>query len=165
MRALVIGRFQPFHLGHLHVIREAAEDATELIIAIAASADSGTEDNPFTAEERGEMIGRALVEAGVGPFIVVEVPDIHDPPRWARYVESMVPPFDVVVAHSAETLELFEDAGIATRPATPYRMDELSGTRVRRLMATGGPWEELVPKAVTEYLKLIGGPERVRNLG
>jgi nicotinamide-nucleotide adenylyltransferase len=108
VRALVIGRYQPFHLGHLHVIREVAREADELIIAIAAAADSGTEKNPFNAEERGEMIGRALQEAGIGPFIVVDVPDIHDPPRWAAYVMGKVPPFDVVVAHNTETLELFE---------------------------------------------------------
>jgi nicotinamide mononucleotide adenylyltransferase len=100
----------------------------------------------------------------VGPFMGVEVPYNHHPPRWARYVESMVPPFDIVVGHNVETLELFEDAGIATRPATPYRMDELSGTRVRRLMASGGPWEELVPPSVATYLEEIDGPGRVMDL-
>jgi nicotinamide-nucleotide adenylyltransferase len=146
------------------VIDEISSDADELIIAIAASEDSGTETNPFTAEERGEMIGRALQGASVGAFIVVEVPDIHDPPRWAKYVESMVPPFDIVVAHNPQTLELFEDAGMATRPATPYRMDELSGTRVRRLLESGGQWEELVPSVVAEYLVDIDGPARLERI-
>lgn len=33
-RGLFVGRFQPFHLGHLHVIKELLEKVDELIIAI-----------------------------------------------------------------------------------------------------------------------------------
>ncbi len=165
LRAMVIGRFQPFHIGHLHVIHEISPEADELLIGIAAAADSYTARNPFTASERGEMIRLALTEAGIGPFEVVELPDIHDPPRWAGYVVSIAPPFDLVVAHNAETLELFEREGVPTRRATPFRIDEVSGTRVRRLMLEEGSWEELVPPAVAAYLRGIGGPDRVRRLG
>jgi nicotinamide-nucleotide adenylyltransferase len=146
------------------VIREVAREADELIIAIAAAADSGTEKNPFNAEERGEMIGRALQEAGIGPFIVVDVPDIHDPPRWAAYVMGKVPPFDVVVAHNTETLELFEKQGVPTRRASPFRMEEVSGTRVRQLMSEDGQWQDLVPAAVASYLETIDGPGRLRRI-
>ena len=31
-------------------------------------------------------------------------------------------------------------------------------------MAEGGPWEDLVPPPVAEYLRKIGGAERVRRL-
>ena len=163
MRAMVIGRFQPFHLGHLHVVREIAPEADGLLVGIAAAADSHTGRNPFTAAERGEMVRLSLREAGIDGFQVVELPDIHDPPRWARYVVSISPPFDLVMAHNPETLELFEREGVATRRATPYRMAEVSGTRIRRLMLEGGPWRELVPPAVAAYLDRIDGPGRVRG--
>ena len=164
MRALVIGRYQPFHEGHLHVFAEVAEEADDLLVGIAAAADSGTRDNPFTAEERNEMVARALEEAGLGPFTIVDVPDIHDPPRWARYVMSLAPPFDLVVAHNSQTLELFEAEDVPTRRATPYRMDEISGTRVRQLMLEGGAWEDLVPPAVAAFLMEIDGPGRLRSI-
>jgi nicotinamide-nucleotide adenylyltransferase len=66
------------------------------------------------------------------------------------------------MAHNPQTLELFEREGVATRRATPYRMDEVSGTRIRQLMLEGGPWQELVPPAVVIYLEGIDGPGRVR---
>jgi nicotinamide-nucleotide adenylyltransferase len=165
VRTLVIGRFQPFHLGHLHIVLEADDQADEVIVAIAAAADYGTFENPFTAQERGEMIALALDAVGIGPYRIVEVPDIHDPPRWARYVMSVVPAFDLVVAHNADTLDLFDAEGVPTRRATPYRMDEISGTRVRRLMLEGGEWEGLVPATVAEYLHRIDGASRVRRIG
>ena len=163
MRALVIGRFQPFHKGHLHVITEVAAEADELIIGIAAAADSRKPSNPFSAGERNEMVRLALVDAGVGPFLLIDLPDIHNPPVWARYVMSLTPPFEVVVAHSEETLELFEAEGVQTMRATPYRMGEVSGTRVRELMLSDGPWQDLVPPSVAGYLDSIDGPGVVRQ--
>ncbi|MBP7820288.1 MAG: adenylyltransferase/cytidyltransferase family protein, partial [Candidatus Methanofastidiosum sp.] len=52
MRALYIGRFQPFHLGHLHVVKLILNSSKEIIIAIGSSQVSHTIQNPFTAGER-----------------------------------------------------------------------------------------------------------------
>jgi nicotinamide-nucleotide adenylyltransferase len=164
VRALVIGRFQPFHNGHLAVVREVAGDAEEVLIGIAAAADHHTPDNPFTAEERNEMVIRALEEAGIHPFRIIDIPDIHNYPVWARYVVSLCPPFDLVVAHNDTTVDLFREIGYQVRKATPYDRETHSGTRVRELMAENGDWEMLVPDAVAEYLRSIQGPERVRRL-
>ena len=147
------------------MVSEAADQADEVIVVVAAAADAGTFENPFTAEERRKMIASTLETAGIGPFQIVDVPDIHDPPRWARYVMSLTPTFDLVLAHNAETLDLFGREGVPTMRATPYRMDEISGTRVRQLMLEGGDWEGLVPPAVAEYLIRIDGADRVRRIG
>jgi len=53
---LFIGRFQPFHLGHLSDIKDALKEVDELVIAIGSSQHSGTKENPFSTEERIKMI-------------------------------------------------------------------------------------------------------------
>lgn len=58
MKALFIGRFQPFHSGHLDAIKQISED--EIIIGVGSSQYSGTEDNPHSFEERKKMIERSL---------------------------------------------------------------------------------------------------------
>jgi len=40
--ALIIGRFQPFHLGHLLLIKEAAKEADIIVIGIGSSQESRT---------------------------------------------------------------------------------------------------------------------------
>ena len=52
MKALFIGRFQPFHNGHLKVVQEILKEFDEVIIGIGSSKYSGTLDNPFSGEER-----------------------------------------------------------------------------------------------------------------
>ena len=56
MRGLLIGRFQPFHGGHLEVVRKIRTDrpAASLLIGIGSAEESYTWENPFTAGERIE---------------------------------------------------------------------------------------------------------------
>ena len=48
-RALFVGRFQPFHYGHLHAVRTILEEAEELVIVVGSAQMSHEPDNPFTA--------------------------------------------------------------------------------------------------------------------
>ncbi len=164
VRALILGRFQPFHGGHLHVTLDVARWADEVIFGIAAATDSFHPDNPFTAGERSEMIALAMREAGVERFRVVAIPDIHNHAIWARYVVSMCPPFDVVVAHNPVTLELFRREGQEVRQVPHHDRERYSGTHIRLLMASGGEWEPLVPPSVAAYIRSIDGDGRMRRM-
>jgi nicotinamide-nucleotide adenylyltransferase len=64
-RGLYVGRFQPFHNGHLDAIKYALNSVDELVIVIGSAQYSHHSHNPFTAGERLTMVRRALDEAGV----------------------------------------------------------------------------------------------------
>lgn len=57
---LYIGRFQPFHRGHLSVVREALKHCSKLVIAIGSAQEERTKKNPFSFEERKIFIWRSL---------------------------------------------------------------------------------------------------------
>jgi len=65
MRGLMMGRFQPFHLGHLDLVKKILSECDEVVIAITSSQFNYLEKDPFTASERIEMIYQALKEDGV----------------------------------------------------------------------------------------------------
>ena len=65
MRGLMMGRFQPFHLGHLVLVKQILSECDEVIIAITSSQFNYLEKDPFTAGERIEMIHQSLKEASV----------------------------------------------------------------------------------------------------
>lgn len=65
MIAVVIGRFSPFHKGHLHLIKTAFKDLTDsdkLLILIGSANRAPTSKNPWTAAERHQIISSALNE-------------------------------------------------------------------------------------------------------
>jgi len=65
MRGLMMGRFQPFHLGHLDLVKQILSECDEIIIAITSSQFNYLEKDPFTAGERIEMIHQSLKDDGV----------------------------------------------------------------------------------------------------
>ncbi len=165
-RALYPGRFQPFHLGHLNAVKHILKNAGELIIMVGSSQHSHTLDNPFTAGERILMIRLALNEIGVDPlrYYIIPVIDLDVHGIWVPHVISHVPKFDVVFTNEPLTRRLFLEAGFNVEPIPFYKRKVCSATEIRRRMLCGECWEDLLPKSVADYIKKIGGIERLRDL-
>lgn len=164
VRGLVVGRFQPFHLGHLEVVQDVANGFDTLFVGIGSSQVSHTRENPFTAGERFLMIRRALNDADVGNAEVIPIPDLNRNALWVRHVESLVPPFDVFFTNNGLPKRLFQEAGYEVRPLPFHERERYSGTRIRDLILEDGPWKDLVPPAVTEVIREIDGAARLRAI-
>ena len=92
--AVYIGRFQPFHLGHVHVIMEALEYAEHLIILIGSSNESRTPKNPFTVGERHEVIHSwATSEGLLANITILSLEDKQTDAEWTDDVVSRVRSF------------------------------------------------------------------------
>ncbi len=57
-----VGRFQPFHRGHLAVIRAALERSAHVLVLVGSANAARSTRNPFTFEERSRMIVESLRE-------------------------------------------------------------------------------------------------------
>ena len=101
--ALFLGRFQPFHLGHLHVIKEALKEADRIVIGVAYNENADKNENPFSVKERIEMIDLALPANEVSNYTVFPVPDNEDDGRWVEELEALLPKFDVVYTSDKNT--------------------------------------------------------------
>lgn len=58
--AVLIGRFQPFHQGHLRLVEAALDRADRLVILLGSHRCAPDTRNPWSTEERQEMITAAL---------------------------------------------------------------------------------------------------------
>ncbi|MCD6157411.1 MAG: nicotinamide-nucleotide adenylyltransferase [Euryarchaeota archaeon] len=163
-RALIIGRFQPMHLGHLYVIKRVANAHDAIIIGIGSAQESHTLKNPFTAGERHLMISRALEAEGITNYYLVPIMDVERNAIWVSHVRSLVPPFRVVYSNNPLVMRLFKEEGYEVRPLGFYKREVYSGREIRRRMISGEPWEHLVPRAVVEVIKEINGVERLREI-
>lgn len=162
-RALFIGRFQPFHNGHLAMAKRILESNEEIIVGIGSAQYSHTGENPFTAGERYEMIKRALDADGIHDYHIVPIPDTHVHSIWVSHIRSLVPHFDVVYSNSDLVVRLFGEHGVKVLSPPLMARERLSGTEIRARMLKGGDWQSLVPSAVAEYIREIDGVERIRE--
>ena len=112
-RGLYVGRFQPFHLGHLGAIKSVLNEVDELVIVIGSAQYSHKGNNPFTAGERLVMIRHALQEAKVNysKVWIVPVPDVHLHMLWVSALEGYTPKFNVVFSNEPLTTRLFMEKG------------------------------------------------------
>ncbi len=113
MIALFIGRFQPFHSGHLDAIKQISEE--EIIIGIGSSQYSKTEENPYSFEERKKMIKKSLAGLNIN-YRIIAIPDIHDAKNWVAHVKKIVGKFDVVYTGNNFVKQLFEEKKYKVKP-------------------------------------------------
>lgn len=165
-RGLFVGRFQPFHFGHLQAIRDVLKEVDELVIVIGSAQHSHNLDDPFTAGERLVMVRKALDEVGLDSarVWVVPVPDVHLHMMWVSAVEGYAPKFDVVYSNEPLTRRLFMEAGYEVKSIRFHKRKVYSSTEVRERLLNGESWERLVPKSVAEFVKKIDGVNRLRDL-
>jgi nicotinamide-nucleotide adenylyltransferase len=165
-RGLYVGRFQPFHLGHLNVVKGILEEVDELVIVVGSAQYSHKLDNPFTAGERLTMIRNALNEAGIDceRVWVVPVPDMHLHMMWVSAVKGYTPHFDVVYSNEPLTRRLFTEAGYDVKAVRFYDRKLYASTQIREKVLKGESWEKLVPKSVAVFIKGIDGVNRLQDL-
>lgn len=157
MRALVVGRFQPVHLGHVQLIRTAREACGEVALAVGSTNAKLSLRNPFTFAERKQML-----EAVFPGIAVYDVPDIHDREAWVAHVQRIVGPFDRVYGNDENSQSLFEAAHVdVARPGLVDRA-KWEATAIRAMMAEDDPtWRKLVPKEIVPLLEAWHAPRRL----
>jgi nicotinamide-nucleotide adenylyltransferase len=164
-RGLFLGRFQPFHLGHLEVAKRLAAQHDELAIAVGSAQVSHTPSNPFTAGERVEMAHDALREAGVSNALVMPLPDVGRNSVWVSHVKSFVPAFSILYTNNPLMTRLFGEAGVKVAPAPFHARERFEGARIRALMREGDAgWRALVPPATARVVDACDGERRVRDI-
>ncbi|WP_066268959.1 NUDIX domain-containing protein [Hydrogenophaga palleronii] len=87
--AVVIGRWQLPHLGHLKLFEAALQSAPRVVVVIGSAFRSRDVRNPFTWEERRDMI-LAMLPGQAERLQFVPVRDYYDDERWARAVTDQV---------------------------------------------------------------------------
>ncbi len=163
-RVLFVGRFQPFHLGHLSMVKLLVGEFDEVVVILGSSQASHTVENPFSLEERTRMIRESLQAEGVEAVQIVPLRDLGDHAAWLRELVILAPTFEAVVSHDAATRHIFSEAGYPVLDRALRDREVLSGTEVRRRMRTGQEWDELVPTAVQVIIRELDGVDRIRSI-
>ena len=162
--SLVVGRFQPFHNGHMEVLRKCASESDHLVIGIGSAQYSHYPSDPVTAGERYLMINNSLRDEGISNYSIVPMEDLNRFSVWVAHVVSMAPPFKRVYTNNPMTKRLFMEAGFEVRNSPLYNRDVYSGTEIRRRIVAGEEWRSLVPKAVSDVMDDIDGVGRLIDI-
>ena len=164
MNGLLIGRFQPFHLGHLDAVLFGLSRTENLFIGIGSSNKSNERRNPFSAEERREMIISSIEPSMAGRLKIFDIPDVGDHEKWTFEIDKIVPKYDIIFTNDEFTKTLFEKREMNVVPVVLKDREKFSGTNIRELIADDKNWQDLVPRGTKKVLDKIDAKERLKNL-
>ena len=164
MNGLLIGRFQPFHLGHLDAVLFGLSRTENLFICIGSSNKSNERRNPFSAEERREMIISSIEPSMADRLKIFDIPDVGDHEKWTFEIDKIVPKYDIIFTNDEFTKTLFEKREMNVVPVVLKDREKFSGTNIRELIADDKNWQDLVPRGTKKVLDKIDAKERLKNL-
>jgi len=159
----MVARWRPVHRGHALVLRALCDRAAQALIGIGSSNRYNLR-NPFTLEETSDMIRLAL--GGRENYTLIPVPDLDDGPRWRLMILDLFGPLDLFVTANPYVASLLAGDYQVVRPVELIPEDEqiaIDGTTVRREMARGDGWRDLVPKNIADYIAARKLDERFRR--
>jgi bifunctional NMN adenylyltransferase/nudix hydrolase len=177
--SVYIGRFQPFHLGHLAVLNKALTLAPVCVVVLGSAHQAPSFKNPFTWQERAHMITQALPKQKQKKLRFLPMPDVGNESVWVRAVRTGVEQavLDlstsqalrfILVGHvkddSSHYLEQFSGWSLQPMP----RMSAADGTALRHILfeqsrtglaATLQALEPWVPVSTLNFLQTwLPGP-------
>lgn len=143
MRGLVFGKFYPFHRGHEYLIRNAAENCSELIVLVCAS-----DREKFSVEARVDWIRATFPnrpDIRVIPYCYCEdrlantsVACRTISKQWAEVFKDLLPPIDIL--WSGEDYGDFVAEYLGCRHQRISRWKNISATAVRNNLPKRWRW-------------------------
>jgi nicotinamide-nucleotide adenylyltransferase len=150
---LIIGRFQPFHNGHLYLLREALKIADKIIIGIGSSNIIDT-DNPWTFEERKKIVEEVLKIENLQDLVIkiIDIRDVPDDSEWLEIANERAGKCNVIIGNNEWVNGIYEKSGTPAVRINLFKRFLHEGTKIRKLMRENKKWEDRVPVYVARQL-------------
>jgi len=164
MDGLLIGRFQPFHLGHLEALQFALSKVDKLWVGLGSSNKPVEKNNPFTAEQRKEMILSSIDDSMKEKILIYFIPDVDNHIKWIEKIDTIVPKFDIIFSNDDLTKHLYSKRDIQVLTIPFLNRESLSGTNIRDLIIRDQKWDDLVPEGTRNFLQITNAKDHLKNL-
>ena len=125
---------------------------------------SNEKKNPFSAEERKEMIISSIESSMLGRVKIFEIPDVDNHEKWTFEIDQIVPKYDIVFTNDEFTKTLFKKRQINVMPVVLKEREKFSGTNIRQLIIDDKNWQDLVPQGTRKVLDKLNAKKRLKNL-
>ena len=177
--AIVIGRFQPFHLAHQDLIQHSLSLAEKVIIILGSARSAPDVKNPFTPAMREEIV-RACFPQVENRLIFRAVRDYpYNDHVWTAEVQNIV---NQIVEDDEKEHEKIAIVGFFKDKSSYYlnlfpqwqfeefycadkKLLSLNATQIReKYFADDEDWCKLVPATVQQYLEIFKTTEFYPNL-
>lgn len=159
---VMVGRFQTFHLGHEYMIEKAVAVCERVGIFVGSSQESGTAKNPYTYEQREQML-RAVFGDRIEIFPLPDI-GVGNNSKWGDYVlENVRSRFgkapDLLVSGKEERRVSWFDSveGVSVAELYVPKIIDISATAMRSFLVDGDleAWKQYTNPALWDSYEAL----------
>ena len=162
---ILVGRFQPVHIGHVQAIEFALENSNKLFIVVGSAEKSNQKRNPFTFEERKKMIELAINEKELQDNIsIIPINDANNHTEWIASIKNTVGEYNLIFTNDELTEKLFKKNETKVINVPLLDRNILSATEVRKRLELDKEWKSLIIPEIVNYLTEIKAVERMKSI-
>ena len=162
---ILVGRFQPVHIGHVQAIEFALENSNKLFIVVGSAEKSNQKRNPFTFEERKKMIELAINEKELQDNIsIIPINDANNHTEWIASIKNTVGEYNLIFTNDELTEKLFKKNETKVINVPLLDRNILSATEVRKRLELDKEWKSLGIPEIANYLTEIIAVERMKSI-
>jgi nicotinamide-nucleotide adenylyltransferase len=148
------GKFQPFHTGHLLVVKGMMQACSQTVVVICHDPDDAGMDDIMTNEQVREAISAALLAEDIVDANIAVVSDCKGDDEWVdKILEAAGNPEDAAVwSGNDHVLGIFESHNIETKKIT--HVPGIDGEEIRGMIKEkDGTWRTKVPKGALDVVE------------
>jgi bifunctional NMN adenylyltransferase/nudix hydrolase len=170
---IYIGRFQPFHLGHLHTIRLALDRAEEVILILGSHRVAPDIRNPWSSQERIDMLKSCLSPEDLSRIHFLPVRDwLYSDNLWLSAVQQQVfaitkrSPSVAVIGHRKDASSYYLDLFPQWDYIETGNYQNLNSTEIRRAYFGDAQFDvtDAVPECIAQVLETFRHSARYQEL-
>ena len=154
------GRFNPPHKEHISLVKRLVKKVDLLIVAVGSAESKNTKRNPFSGDQRVEMLKSYLREQGIK---VKDVVAVKDGDSWTSSIDNLFEKcgkFEVLFTDHKTIAKL---VGNRVKVVCFERRSNISSTLIRDSIAKGEKWENLTGKSVVSLIRRFDGIARIKR--
>ena len=136
---VLIGRFQPLHNAHLEIIKRCTALTDQLVIIAGSAKQPRTYKNPFTFDERRQMILNATSGLSMRIYVEPNIDTIYNDQAWAVRVQGIVSKYRVlgektaIIGHKKDDSSFYLDMFPQWDYINVEQIEPLGATDIRDL--------------------------------
>lgn len=166
---IYIGRFQPFHFGHLQTLKLALLKAEQIILILGSHQAASNIRNPWSSQERIEMIGSCLSADDLRRIHFIPIRDwLYSDNLWLTAVQQKV--FEItqgsytvaVFGHRKDSSSYYLDLFPQWDYLDTGHYQGLNSTDIRRAYFEdrNEDYSQVVPPGIAQFLEFFQSGDR-----
>lgn len=168
---IFIGRLQPLHNAHLHIINKSLKETDKTIIILGSASQARTIKNPWTSHDRIKMIRDSLPIKSNDKLYILPVKDyIYNDNVWLANVQASLSEFDhpdneyILYGYNKDKSSYYLKMFPKWKFVDVGNQGDINATNIRELIFSNKTFDEYCPTSVVNFINKEDHRGKYNNL-